>query len=134
MATNAEPCVAAHNDEAGSATSGTTRAHGSRTAPVLVLPEPTATPPTPVAALSAEFAEQISPDVVERVVAAARHALERARMPCTAETVTRLAREQLRARAAVLAADPSQRTGELGGYRGARARTVRAALARSASD
>ena len=82
--------------------------------------EPCSAPATPAATLSAEFAGQFAPEVVERVVAAARHALERAQLPCTDETVARLAKEQLRARSAALTGD----------RRGSETMTVKVALAR----
>jgi hypothetical protein len=47
-----------------------------------------------------EFAEHLPLDVIERAIAAARHALERAHLPATADSVDQLAREHLRARVA----------------------------------
>lgn len=70
-------------------------------ATVIELPEAAASV-APAAVLAAEFGDLIAADVVERVVAAARHALERAHLPSTSEVVIRLARERLRARARVL--------------------------------
>jgi len=52
------------------------------------------------ATLAEEFAEHLPLDVIERAVAAARHALERARRPATVDAVDQLAREHLRARVA----------------------------------
>jgi len=59
---------------------------------------------TIVATLGEEFAEVVPSDVVERVTAAARHALERSGMPATPEAVEKLARERLRAKAAAAGA------------------------------
>jgi hypothetical protein len=52
------------------------------------------------ATLAEEFADHLPLDVIERAVAAARHALERAHRPATADAVDQLAREHLRARVA----------------------------------
>jgi hypothetical protein len=59
---------------------------------------------TVVATLAEEFADVVPSDVVERVIAAARHALERSRMPATPDAVDRLARERLQAKAAAAGA------------------------------
>lgn len=53
---------------------------------------------SPVETLIREFAGIIEPQVVERATAAARHALERSRIPATPDAIERLARDQLRAR------------------------------------
>jgi hypothetical protein len=50
--------------------------------------------------LAEEFAEHLPVDVIERALAAARHALERAHLPATQDAVDQLAREHLRARVA----------------------------------
>jgi len=47
-----------------------------------------------------EFEEHLPVDVIERAIAAARHALERAHLPATPDSVDQLAREHLRARVA----------------------------------
>ena len=49
-----------------------------------------------------EFTDQLPVEVIERVLAAARHALERSHQPATPEAVDRLARERLHARVAAL--------------------------------
>lgn len=49
-----------------------------------------------------EFGGQLPLEMIERVAAAARHALERSHQPVTPEAVHRLAREHLRARMARL--------------------------------
>lgn len=69
---------------------------------VIVLPEAIqqahTAPTSPVETLIQEFAGVIEPQVVERAAAAARHALERSRLPATPDAVERLARDQLRVR------------------------------------
>ncbi|HEX7107261.1 MAG TPA: hypothetical protein VF218_14935 [Acidothermaceae bacterium] len=52
--------------------------------------------------LRAEFGDRLPAEAIERVIAAARHALERSRQPVTQDAVDRLAREHLRARVARL--------------------------------
>jgi len=49
-----------------------------------------------------EFGDRLPAEAIERVIAAARHALERSRQPATHDAVDRLAREHLRARVAAL--------------------------------
>ena len=70
---------------------------------VIVLPDV----PRPMT-LAEEFAEHLPLDVIERAVAAARHALERAHRPATQDAVDQLAREHLRAR--VLPSSSRRRT------------------------
>jgi len=65
--------------------------------PRVVKPAPR---PSPIDALTLEFAGVVPGDVIERVTSAARHALERARLAATPDAVERLARERLHARAA----------------------------------
>jgi len=68
--------------------------HSAPSSPVPSSPVPS----SPVETLTREFAGIIEPQVVERATAAARHALERSRLPATPDAVERLARGQLRAR------------------------------------
>lgn len=70
---------------------------------IIVLPDV-----PPADSLAEEFGDRLPTNVIERAVAAARHALERARRPATDEAVDQLAREHLRARiAAVVSRRPS---------------------------
>jgi hypothetical protein len=67
-------------------------------------------PPSSTQTLVEEFAA-VPRDVVERIVAAARHVLERSRMVATPDAVTQLAREHLRIRVAARHRHPHGRAG-----------------------
>jgi len=66
----------------------------------IVLPDAIAqtTRPSPTEVLAGEFGDVVASDVIERTVAAARHALERSHLLATPEAIERLARERLRSR------------------------------------
>jgi hypothetical protein len=72
----------------------------------VALPDGPSAKPSVTAVLAEEFADEIPADVVERVTAAARHALERSHLAATAEAVERLARERLHAKAVAAGARP----------------------------